>query len=117
MKSRRGEVMEPIIVTTSCGSMEEAERIARRVVEARLVACVQVAVSRSIYRWKGALESEDEHIVTMKSKKSLFIELSEQIRQIHSYEVPEIIATDIVMVDQPYRNWLKSELNGVAGNG
>ncbi len=65
-----------------------------------------------MYWWKDTLESENEYVITMKSKRVFFDKLVIEIKKIHSYDVPEIIATEIIAVDQPYRDWLASELAG-----
>lgn len=102
--------MQPVVVTTSCGSFEEAEKIARQVLDERLAACVQITPAQSLYWWKDTIESEKEYIVNMKSKRAFFNKLIVKIKKYHSYDVPEIIATDIVAVEQSYQTWLSSEL-------
>ncbi len=102
--------MKAVIVTTTCPSLEEAEKIARVVLADRLAACVQVSPIRSMYWWQDTIESENEHLLSFKSRRSFFDRLALKIKEHHSYEVPEIIATDIVEVDRPYAAWLKAEL-------
>jgi len=102
--------MQPVVVTTSCGSFEEAEKIARQVLDERLAACVQISTAQSMYWWNDAIESEKEYIVHMKSKRAFWNRLIVKIKEHHSYEVPEIIATDITAVDDSYRLWLNAEL-------
>lgn len=102
--------MQPVIVTTTCMSFEEAEKIAREVLDQRLAACVQISPAHSMYWWKDKIESEKEYIVNMKSKRAFFNRLIVLIKKYHSYDVPEIIATDIVTVEQSYQTWLTSEL-------
>jgi len=102
--------MQPIVVTTSCGNFEEAEKVAQQLLSARLAACVQISTAQSMYWWKGRIESDKEYILKIKSKRAFFDKLVLKITENHSYAVPEIIATDIVAVEQSYRNWLNSEL-------
>jgi len=102
--------MQPIVVTTSCGNFEEAEKVAQQLLSARLAACVQISTAQSMYRWKNNIESDKEYILNIKSKRALFDKLVLKITENHSYDVPEIIATDIITVEQSYRNWLNSEL-------
>ena len=103
--------MQPVVVTTSCGSFEEAEKIARQVLDERLAACVQISPAQSMYWWNDVIESEKEYIVNMKSKRAFWDRLMVKIKEHHSYEVPEIIATDITAVDDSYRVWLNTELS------
>lgn len=102
--------MKPVIVTTTCSSLEEAEKIARLVLADRLAACIQMSPVRSMYWWKDTIESEDEFQLNFKSERSFFDRLVIKIKENHSYEVPEIIAMDIVEVDRPYAVWLNAEL-------
>ncbi len=102
--------MQPVVVTTSCGSFEEAEKIAHQVLGERLAACVQISPVQSMYWWNDVIESEKEYIVNMKSKRAFWDRLIVKIKEHHSYEVPEIIATDITAVDNSYRLWLNTEL-------
>jgi len=103
--------MQPIIVTTTCDSKEAAETIVKRVLEKRLAACVQVSGPvESSYWWKQAIAVDKEYTIQMKSENSLFIRLSQVIRKVHPYEVPEIIATEICAIDDDYLAWMKQEL-------
>lgn len=103
--------MQPIIVTTTCGRKEDAERIAINVLEKRLAACVQLSGPvTSSYWWDQKISIDTEYLVTMKSDRYLFEKLTDAIRAVHPYEVPEIIAVDIVAIDEGYRQWLRAEL-------
>lgn len=102
--------MQPIVVTTSCGNFEEAEKVAQQLLSARLAACVQISTAQSMYWWKDNIASDKEYILKIKSKRALFDKVVLKITENHSYDLPEIIATDIVAVEQSYRTWLNSEL-------
>ena len=102
--------MQPVIVTTACADEAEAKRIGTIVLKARLAACVQIAPVTSLYWWKEAIESDQECIVTLKTKRTLVKRLAELIKKNHSYEVPEIIATDIVVAEASYQEWMEAEL-------
>ena len=102
--------MKPVIVTTTCPSLEEAEKIARVVLADRLAACIQIYPVRSMYWWKDTIESENEFLLSLKSRRSFFDRLVLKIKEHHSYEVPEIIATDIEEVERSYAAWLRAEL-------
>jgi periplasmic divalent cation tolerance protein len=102
---------DKIVVLTNCGSADEAERIARSLVEKRLAACVNVMPTvRSFYRWKGVIEDEQESLLVIKSSRALFDELRAEIEKLHSYEVPEVIAVPIVDGSEGYLEWLEREL-------
>ena len=102
---------DKIVVLSTCGSAEEAERIARALVAKRLAACVNlIPAVRSIYRWKGELEDAQETLLVIKSSRALFDELRVEIEKLHSYEVAEIIAMPIVDGSEPYLGWLAREL-------
>ena len=98
------------VVTTTEGK-EDAERIARALVEARLAACVQVVGPiTSTYRWKGTIETAEEWQCAAKSREDLFAEIDETIRGMHPYEVPEILALPITAGSSAYLEWLGAEL-------
>ena len=103
---------DKITVLVTCGSIEDARRIARELVESRLAACVNLMPPvRSIYHWRGAIEEGDEILMIIKSARPLFEELKATITRLHSYEVPEIIALPIVDGAAPYLAWMNKELS------
>jgi periplasmic divalent cation tolerance protein len=87
----------------------ESEAMARTLVEGRLVACVNVLPVHSYYRWNGEFCSEPEHLLIAKTKESLKTEVIAAIRQVHSYEVPEIIAVPVIAGYEPYLAWVNAE--------
>lgn len=102
---------DKIVVLSTCGSAEEAERIARRLVETRLAACVNIAPgARSIYRWQGAIEDSTECLLVIKSRRDLLDALEIELRKAHSYEVPEIVALTVVDGSEGYLGWMDREL-------
>jgi periplasmic divalent cation tolerance protein len=103
---------DKIVVLSTCGTTEEAEKIARRLVEKRLAACVNViAGARSIYRWRGAIEDAPETLLIIKSSRDLFDRLRAEVEKAHSYETPEVIALAIVDGAEGYMRWLDHELS------
>jgi len=103
---------DKILVFSTCSSGEEAERIARFLVDQRLAACVTVAPRvRSFYRWEGAVESAEEWLLIVKSSRSLFERLRLELQKVHSYEVPEIVAVSIADGSANYLNWIDEELS------
>jgi periplasmic divalent cation tolerance protein len=100
-----------IQVITTTSSREEAERIARALVEARLAACVQVlGPITSTYRWEGAIETSQEWRCEAKSRAELYDEIEKAIRRLHSYKVPEILAVPVAAGSADYLGWLDAEV-------
>jgi periplasmic divalent cation tolerance protein len=102
---------DPIEVRTTVDTKESAEAIAGALLERRLAACVQIAgpVS-SRYWWRGAIESADEWLVSIKSLSSLFDEIQVAIRERHPYDLPEIVAFPIVDGNAEYLAWMAAEV-------
>ncbi|HEX4145034.1 MAG TPA: divalent-cation tolerance protein CutA [Pirellulales bacterium] len=98
-------------VITTVGSRGEAERIAAQLVDQRLAACVQVVgpVS-STFRWREAIEISEEWLCLAKTTRDCFSAVERQIRSLHSYELPEIIALPIVAGSTDYLDWIASEV-------
>ena len=95
-----------IVVSTTAGSMDEAEKIAQALLEARLAACVQLAPISSRYVWKGQIVREDEVLLLIKTREALFEPVAAAIRAANSYETPEIIATSVIAGSNDYLEWL-----------
>lgn len=103
---------DKIAVLCAAGSKQEARRIARRLVEQRLAACVNlVPGATSVYRWHGAVEESGEWLLLIKSRRGLFEKLRAEIERSHSYEVPEVVALPIVDGSEAYLNWMDHELD------
>jgi len=101
-----------LLVLTTAGSEEQAVQIARGLVERRLAACVNVAaLGCSIYRWKGKIEEEEEKLLIIKTSRRLFERVREAIRDLHSYDVPEVLAIPIRDGDPEYLQWLGESLD------
>jgi periplasmic divalent cation tolerance protein len=102
---------DKIVILSTCGSADEAERLARMLIERRLAACVNVLPGvRSFYRWQGALESAGEYMLIIKSSRQLFAQLRAVLEQAHSYEVPEVIALPILEGSPAYLSWMSESL-------
>src|SRR3954447_5013048 len=102
---------DKIVVLSTCGSEEEAERLARELVGAKLAACVNVLPRmRSFYRWKGEVEDAVECLLVIKSSRPLFERLRAALEASHSYEVPEVVALPILDGAVNYLNWLDENL-------
>jgi len=101
--------MQPkfIVVLVTCGSEEEALKIAHSLIGNHLSACINlVSPVRSIYRWEGKILDEREWILIIKTQKDRFKELEKEVRSLHSYVVPEIIGLPVVEGSSPYLKWL-----------
>lgn len=100
-----------VIATT--GTREQADEIARALVDRRLAACVQVAGPiTSTYHWKGRVETSREWQCIAKTRRGLYEQVEEAIRQLHAYEVPEILAVPVTAANSAYLAWLHDELTG-----
>ena len=97
-----------ILVMTTTGTADEAQRIGRELVERRLAACVQVdGPITSIYRWDGAVETSPEWRLTTKTRRESFNAVAAAIRELHSYQLPEIVAIDVAGASPEYRAWVE----------
>lgn len=104
---------DKIVVLTTCSSREEAQRIARRLVEARLAACAQVSAPiQSVYHWQGAVEESEETMLVIKSSRPLWERLRAEIARLHSYSTPEVVALPIIDGAPDYLAWMERELGG-----
>lgn len=100
------------IVLTTCGSDEEAGRIAQYLVENGLAACVNVIPQiKSIYRWQGNVESEQEWLLLVKTTADKFAAVRDAIRDLHSYELPECIAIPVEDGSAKYLEWIADSVS------
>ena len=109
--------MDPFIqVTTTTDKREDAERIARALVEERLAACVQIlGPLTSVYRWKGKVETAGEWLCLIKSRHSLQGAIATAIAALHPYETPEIVVQPITDGSRDYLEWLGDNLDPSGG--
>jgi len=89
---------------------DEAETIARALVEEKLVACVNVAEVSSLFRWEGKMETEREVLLIMKTTIQRIDEVIVRINELHSYDVPEVIALPIIGGSESYLNWVEKSV-------
>jgi len=98
---------DAIIVMVTCPTDEEADRIAARLIEGKLAACVNIAGRlRSLFHWKGAVARETEFLLIIKTHKNRFDALERVVKEMHSYETPEVISTPITMGSGGYLAWI-----------
>jgi periplasmic divalent cation tolerance protein len=96
-----------IVVLVTTPSREEAENVAKKLLELRLIACANiVGPVSSHFHWDGELERVEEFLILMKSRLDLFEALSLQVKSLHSYKVPEIIALPVAAGSKDYLDWL-----------
>jgi periplasmic divalent cation tolerance protein len=99
--------MPLLVVFSTFPDSDTAQRIAHALVEAQLVACVNLVPGvRSIYRWEGNVESAEEVLGVMKTTGEAFAALEAKIRELHPYEVPEIVAMPVERVEAKYAQWV-----------
>lgn len=91
-------------------SVEESERIARILIEEKQAACVNITEVNSYYRWKGEFCEDKEALLIIKTEKSKVDRIIERIKEVHSYELPEIIALPIVAGYDKYLEWVEGSL-------
>lgn len=97
-----------IQVITTISDKSGAEKIAKALINKKLAACVQIAGPiKSIYRWKGKIETAKEWVCVIKTRKNLYEKVEAAIKKIHPYEVPEIIAVPIAAANKDYLKWIK----------
>jgi periplasmic divalent cation tolerance protein len=100
---------EIIIFVTS--PHDQSEAIGRRLVEEGLAACVNIVPGiKSIYKWQGELQSDTEELLIIKSHERLWESLEKRVKELHSYDVPEILSISLQSGFQPYLDWMKSNL-------
>ena len=98
-------------VTTTTGNREEAQRIAAELVDNHLAACVQLSGPiTSHYHWEGKLETSQEWLLSAKTTRDMYDRVEQTIRELHLYDVPEILATPVVAGSDVYLAWVKSEV-------
>ena len=104
---------EPLVVLMTAGSQEEAEKIAKALVGELFAACVNVIPGvTSVYRWEGAVQSDQEWLLIAKSRRDVLDELVQRVQALHSYDVPEIIALPITGGSETYLRWIDHEVQG-----
>ena len=99
------------IVLSTCGSQEEADKIAGVLLENHAAACVQMKPIVSLYHWKGAIERSDEIQLIIKTTNALYATVERLIRENHSYQVPQIVQIPVIAGLPEYLGWIIEETN------
>ncbi|WP_029001493.1 divalent-cation tolerance protein CutA [Azohydromonas australica] len=98
--------MKPIVVITTVATSDDARRLARALVERRLVACAQISQIESVYIWENKLQQEGEYRLMLKTVASRYAAVEEAIRELHPYTLPAIYALALERVHGPYADWV-----------
>lgn len=96
-----------IIILVTCGSEIEANKIGELLVSLHLAACVNIADVKSIFEWKDKQEYKSEKLLVIKTLKSRFAKIEELVKATHSYDCPEIIASEISDASDDYAEWVR----------
>jgi periplasmic divalent cation tolerance protein len=95
------------MIQTTCATNEEAKNIAKLVIEKKLAACVQIMPIESVYVWDNAVCEDLEYLLIIKTKKGNYKKIEREIKENHSYDLPEIIGTKIVSLSKEYKKFIK----------
>ncbi|MEM2466130.1 MAG: divalent-cation tolerance protein CutA [Candidatus Bathyarchaeia archaeon] len=100
-----------IIVLTTTPNKEEAEKIVHALLAERLIACANIiGPIHSLFWWQNKIDTAQEHLILMKTRKDLFAKLAGKVKALHSYQIPEIIALPITESSKDYLKWLDESL-------
>ena len=107
--------LEPIsVVVTSVGTEQQAVEISEELVAKRLATCINIIPClRSIYRWKGKVCEDTEYLLMIKTRHALFAAVSDAIREIHSYELPEVLEFPVGAAEPLFHQWVVDMASGV----
>jgi periplasmic divalent cation tolerance protein len=99
--------MTLVAVLTTVGSRDDARRIAAALVRRRLAACAQISEIESVYRWQGQVQQDSEFRLLIKTTAARYAEVEAVIRELHAYELPQIVALPIDQAYAPYAEWVR----------
>ena len=107
--------VQAILVVTTVGTEEEANLVAQELVERRHSCCVNILpVHRSIYRWQGKICTDSEFMLIIKAMESEYAAIEATVKELHSYELPEILAFDIKKGEEGFLHWIHACSSGTA---
>ena len=102
---------ENVVIFITTGTDEEAQEVAKALLNNRLAACVNIVPKiNSIFWWNDTLDSVQENLLIVKSKASLLSEIVRLVKEVHSYETPEIVALPIIGGNPDYLDWISKEV-------
>ena len=97
-------------IETTTGSAQDAQRLAQELVARRLVACAQVlGPIRSVYRWEGAVQTDEEHLLVLKTRAALVDAVRTAVDELHPYDVPELLVVPVVDGSPAYLDWIDAQ--------
>jgi periplasmic divalent cation tolerance protein len=99
-----------LVVLVTASSSAQARRIARRLLQSKLAACVNMIPVESMFLWKGEIQEEEEVLMVIKTRSEAFDELMNAVKAMHTYDTPEIIAMPVVMGSREYLKWIDDEV-------
>jgi periplasmic divalent cation tolerance protein len=100
---------------TTTDSLDEARSIAAAVVERKLAACAQISPIQSYYSWQGAVQNDEEFRVLIKTTEQRYADVEAAILELHSYDVPAVVAFDLTRSFGPYADWVADSASGNEG--
>jgi periplasmic divalent cation tolerance protein len=101
-----------VAVFTSVASVDDARRIAEALVQRKLAACVQISAIESFYAWQGAVQNDAEFRLVVKTTAARYAAVEAAIRELHGYELPQIVALPIDAAYAPYADWVRGNCTG-----
>lgn len=111
MRNKKSPTESYSIVFVTAPSLKEAKKLARELLKAKLVACVNIIKDvHSFFWWQGKVDAAFEALLVIKTKKRLFAPVCRLVTKLHSYDVPEIIAFPLINIARPYRRWLNASI-------
>jgi periplasmic divalent cation tolerance protein len=106
---------EALVVITTTETFAEAERLAHQLVERELAACIQILPQvTSVYRWQGKVEQANEALLLIKTTSGAYAKLEEAIKELHSYQTPEIMALSATAVSADYLAWIQAAVTSIS---
>ena len=113
MTAPSGDAADVVLALSTAPDADTAERIARVLVDERLVACTSLVPGLvSVYRWQGEVQRDSEVLLLMKTRRERVPQLKERFSQLHPYQVPELVVTEVVDGLEPYCAWVRTETDG-----
>ena len=103
---------EHLVVLVTATSATQARRIARKLLQSKLAACVNFVPIDSMFLWKGEIQEEEEILMVIKTRAEAFDELMNAVKLMHTYDTPEIIAMPVVLGSREYLKWINDEVTG-----
>ncbi len=112
--SRMAELEAISVIVTSVGTEQQAVEISEELVARRLATCINIVPClRSIYRWKGKVCEDTEYLLIIKTRRALFGSVSEAIRELHSYELPEVLEFPVASAEPNFQRWVVEMATGL----